>query len=75
MSLNFKQNKVVMFVPPAGVPDSITRKIAKIWNAEAIITELISSKGLIRNCKKTKSLMDFEYTERPVGAQPFGADD
>jgi len=73
MSLNFKQNQTVLLAPAAGVTDSITRKIAKMWGADATITELISSEGLIRNCKKTKALMSFEDCERPIGIQLFGA--
>jgi tRNA-dihydrouridine synthase B len=73
MPLNFKQNQTVILAPAAGITDSITRKIAIKWGADATITELISSEGLIRNCKRTKSLMSFEDSERPIAIQLFGA--
>ena len=63
-----------MLAPAAGVTDSITRKIAKKWGADATVTELISAEGLVRNCLKTKAFMDFDEAERPLGIQLFGAD-
>lgn len=62
-----------MLAPAAGVTDSITRGIARKWGADATVTELVSSEGLIRNCKKTKTLMEFSDIERPLGIQLFGA--
>ena len=62
-----------MLAPAAGVTDSITRKIAREWGADATVTELISAEGLIRNCKKTNALMKFDQAERPLGIQLFGA--
>jgi tRNA-dihydrouridine synthase B len=62
-----------MLAPAAGVTDSITRKIARKWGADAVVTELISAEGLIRDCQKTRALMDFEQEERPIGIQLFGA--
>ncbi|MCP4582582.1 MAG: tRNA dihydrouridine synthase DusB, partial [candidate division Zixibacteria bacterium] len=53
--------------------DSLTRRLARKWGADATVTELISSEGLIRNCKKTKALMAFDQAERPLGIQLFGA--
>ena len=62
-----------MLAPAAGVTDSITRQIARRHGADACITELIASEGLIRNCSKTKALMEFDDSERPLGIQLFGA--
>jgi len=74
MRPNFKPYKWVILAPAAGVTDSITRKIAKKWGADATVTELISAEGLVRNCLKTKAFLDFEEAERPLGIQLFGAD-
>ena len=63
-----------MLAPAAGISDSITRRIARTWGADAVLTELISSEGLIRNCKKTMAMMSFEKAERPIGIQLFGAE-
>ncbi len=54
--------------------DSITRQIAKKWGAEATVSELISAEGLIRDSGKTKMLLEFEQSERPIGIQIFGAE-
>ena len=63
-----------MLAPAAGVTDSITRQIARKWDADAVVTELLSSEALIRNCQKTREMMGFDESERPIGIQLFGAD-
>jgi tRNA-dihydrouridine synthase B len=73
MRVNFKAYIKVMLAPAAGVTDSITRKIARKWGADAVVTEMISSEGLIRKCKKTNALMGYDQSERPLGIQLFGA--
>jgi len=73
MRVNFKAYIKVMLAPAAGVTDSITRQLARKWGADATVTELISSEGLIRKCKKTNALMAFDQAERPLGIQLFGA--
>jgi len=73
MQVNFKVYNWVMLAPAAGITDSITRKIGRKWGADAVVTELISAEGLIRNCPKTKALVDFDDAERPLGIQLFGA--
>jgi len=76
MPTNFKIYRWVMLAPAAGVTDSITRRIARTWGADAVTTELISSEGLIRNCKKTFALMidlNFGCPARKVVAKNGGA--
>lgn len=73
MWINFKADKWVMLAPAAGVTDSITRQIARKWGADACVTELISAEGIKRNCQKTKALMEFTESERPLGIQLFGS--
>lgn len=73
MRANFKAYGWVILAPAAGVTDSITRRIAKKWGADACVTELISAEGLIRKCQKTNALTEFDKSERPIGIQLFGA--
>jgi tRNA-dihydrouridine synthase B len=70
---NFKVYDWVMLAPAAGITDSITRKLARRWGADAVVSELISAEGLIRNCQVTRALMQFDEEERPIGIQLFGA--
>jgi len=74
MAANFTANIKVMLAPAAGVTDSITRQIAKKWGADATVSELISAEGLIRDNGKTKALLEFDQSERPLGIQIFGAE-
>jgi len=74
MRANFKIYHWVMLGPAAGVTDSLTRQLARKWGADAVVSELISSDGLTRNCQKTAALLAFEEVERPMGIQLFGAD-
>jgi tRNA-dihydrouridine synthase B len=73
MRVNFKVYNWVMLAPAAGVTDSITRKVARKWGADAVVSELISAEGMTRNCIKTKALTEFDESERPIGIQLFGA--
>lgn len=73
MRANFKVYNWVMLGPAAGVTDSLTRQLARKWGADAVVSELISSEGLIRGCRKTAELLEFEKSERPIGIQLFGA--
>jgi len=70
---NFKDSKLLIFAPIAGISDSPTRKIAREMGADMTISELISAEGIIRNCGKTLQLAQFENPERPFGIQIFGA--
>jgi len=55
------------------ISDSPFRVICKQYGADVLITEFISSEGLIRDAWKSKMKMQFEETERPIGIQIFGA--
>lgn len=54
--------------------DSPFRSICKRFGADILITEFVSSEGLIRDASKSKIKMIFGEDERPVGIQIFGHD-
>ncbi len=57
----------------AGVSDSPARKIAKEFDTDIVVSELISAEGIIRDCHRTWELARFDNPERPIGLQIFGA--
>ena len=54
------------------ITDSPFRTICKQFGADVMITEFISSEGLVHDAAKSKIKMTFEETERPIGIQIFG---
>ena len=60
--------------PMAGISDVVFRRLIREMSAQAVVSELISSEGLVRGGKKTLDLMQFCNEERPVGIQIFGSD-
>ena len=54
--------------------DSPFRSICKRFGADVLITEFVSSEGLIRDASKSKIKMTFGEDERPIGIQIFGHD-
>lgn len=62
----------LMLAPMAGFTDSPFRRIARRHGAGLVVTELISSEGLVRGCKKTLGFLRFNEEERPIGIQIFG---
>ncbi len=54
--------------------DSPFRSICKTYGADVLITEFVSSEGLIREARKSTLKMTFGEDERPIGIQIFGHD-
>jgi tRNA-dihydrouridine synthase B len=54
------------------ITDSPFRSICKEFGAHAMITEFISSEGLVHDAAKSKMKMIFGEGERPLGIQIFG---
>lgn len=54
------------------VTDPPFRRICKWFGADVLITEFISSEGLIRDATKSRKKLDFYEDERPIGIQVFG---
>lgn len=68
------ENNVIL-APMAGITDLSYRKICKKYgNPGLVCTEMVSSKGLYYNDKKTERLLNMNGEERPVSAQIFGND-
>ena len=64
----------VILAPMAGVCNSAFRKICKEMGCALVCAEMVSDKGMIYNSKKTKDMLYFEETERPISQQIFGSD-
>ena len=54
------------------ITDSTFRNICKEFGADVVVTEFISSEGLIREASKSIMKMTFREEERPLGIQIFG---
>lgn len=68
------ENNVIL-APMAGITDLSYRKICKKYgNPGLVCTEMVSSKGLYYNDRKTERLLNMNGEERPVSAQIFGND-
>ena len=71
--MDFSQIKLIL-APMAGVTDLAFRTLCREYGADYTVTEMISSKALMFNDKKTYALMRLGEGERPVGIQLFGSD-
>ena len=60
--------------PMAGVADRAFREHCMSYGAAYVISEMVSSKGLTMQDKKSKELLFLSDAERPAGAQIFGDD-
>jgi tRNA-dihydrouridine synthase B len=54
------------------ITDSPFRSVCKGFGADVLITEFVSSEGLVREAGKSKMKMTFKEEERPLGIQIFG---
>jgi tRNA-dihydrouridine synthase B len=55
------------------VTDSPYRLVCKPFGVDVMMTEFVSSEGLIRDAKKSSNKMILHEEERPVGIQIFGS--
>ena len=62
----------LIMAPMEDITDMPFRAICKRFGADLLITEFISSEGLIRDAEKSREKMKFGKDERPVGIQIFG---
>src|ERR1700738_2630685 len=60
--------------PMAGVTDSVFRRLCKENGADVLLTEFVSSDGILHRNQRTREMIEFREEERPVGVQLFGAD-
>ena len=72
---NIELENNVILAPMAGITDLSYRKICKKYgNPGLVCTEMISSKGLYYNDKKTEKLLNIQGEKRPISIQIFGDD-
>lgn len=64
----------VGLAPMAGFTEPVFRGLCRDHGAAFVVTELVSSEGLVRGSEKTNRYLEFEERERPLGMQLFGSD-
>lgn len=64
----------LLLAPMEDVTDPPFRQLCKMFGADLMYTEFISSEGLIRDADKSVKKLDFGDDERPIGVQIFGHD-
>lgn len=69
---NLNINGHAALAPMAGVADRAMRELCMSYGAAYCVTEMVSSKGLTMQDKKSKELLLISGSERPTGAQIFG---
>jgi len=65
-------NFPLYLAPMAGVSDKIFRQLCKERGADVLVTEFVSSEGVLRRNERTREYLDFDECERPIGVQLFG---
>lgn len=69
---NIEINNSAALAPMAGVADCAFRELCSSFGASYTVTEMVSSKGIHFNSKKSAELMELTDKERPSGIQIFG---
>jgi nifR3 family TIM-barrel protein len=62
----------VILAPLEDITDSAFRSICRMYGADMVYTEFVSSEALVRSAMKSSNKMLFDETERPIGIQIFG---
>jgi nifR3 family TIM-barrel protein len=65
----------LLLAPMEDVSDPPFRRLCKLYGADLMYSEFISSEGLIRDAIKSRMKLDIFDYERPVGIQIFGGDE
>ncbi|MDD2363072.1 MAG: tRNA-dihydrouridine synthase family protein, partial [Oscillospiraceae bacterium] len=65
-------NGYAALAPMAGVADRAFRRICVEFGAAYVVGEMVSSKGLCYNDKKSDELLVLDDSERPAAIQLFG---
>ena len=60
--------------PMAGVADRAFRELCMSFGASYCVSEMVSSKGIAYNSKKSAELMELSDAERPCAVQIFGSE-
>lgn len=56
------------------ISNSPFRSVCKQFGADLVVSEFVSSEGLIRDAEKSRIKLSFEESERPMAIQIFGHD-
>lgn len=71
---NIKLKNNLILAPMAGITDLPFRLIAVEEGCGLVVTEMVSSKGLVMGGKKSFSLLESSLREKPVAVQLFGSE-
>ncbi len=71
---NVELNNNIILAPMAGITDRPFRIVCEEFQPGLVCTEMISSKGLFYNDKKTELLLNMREERRPIAVQIFGND-
>ncbi|MBQ9680498.1 MAG: tRNA dihydrouridine synthase DusB [Ruminococcus sp.] len=71
---NVKLNGYAALAPMAGVADRAFRELCMEFGAGYCVSEMVSSKGIAYNSRKSAELMVISDTERPCAVQIFGTE-
>lgn len=67
-------SRVPLYLAPmAGVTDFVFRRLCKELGADVMVTEFVSSEGIIRRDDRTRKYTEFDDAQRPLGVQLFGS--
>lgn len=72
---NVELKNNLILAPMAGITDLPFRIICKTYGAGLVCSEMISSKAVFYQDKKTEKLMHSEEIERPISIQIFGSEE
>ena len=64
----------MVLAPLCGITDAIFRKICLDHGADMVVTEMISSEGLVRNSHHIRAVRGLNMSEGPLSLQIFGSD-
>ncbi len=71
---NIELENNILLAPMAGITDLPFRLICKQFGVGLVTTEMISSKAILYDDRKTKELMNTTGEKRPISFQIFGSD-
>ena len=72
---NLRIRPAHILAPMAGITDTVFRRfIKRMGGCGLIMTEFVSSEGMLRQNLKSKRFLYYGDEERPISAQIFGAD-
>ena len=71
---NVKLSGHAALAPMAGVADRAMRELCMDFGAGYCVSEMVSSKGIAYNSKKSAELMEISEAERPCAVQIFGTE-